>query len=356
MSDNEDHSLISLPDGSLANTAAGAKRIMSAMVGEMLALTRQEQTCIQPAKRRIGAFELCAADYRQILLWAEALALEPEEVIRRLSPWKWQQTVFENGKIVKLDLDLHQLPLTSFRWVANLEIEDLRINSWEDAPVPIPPLFPFLPRLRTLHCSHFKCDALDLSPVSALTELHCDNNQLRILNLSTVPKLLELWCHVNELAELKLAGVSELRELWCGGNKLTELSLSSVPELNYLSCENNQLMELDLSGVSKLTCIECQGGKLTQLDLSNVPKLSYLSCENNQLAELDLSKLTALTCLWCGSNNLIGLDLSSVPALEFLSCEQNPIEVLDIRPVQNLQTLRYSVASTRLIQRSDQHF
>lgn len=42
-SDNS-HSLVPVPDGSLANTAAGAKRIISAMVGEMLALTRREQS------------------------------------------------------------------------------------------------------------------------------------------------------------------------------------------------------------------------------------------------------------------------------------------------------------------------
>ena len=356
MEDNHDRSLVPVPDGSLANTAAGATRILSVMVGEMLALTRREQAAIQFAKWKIGDYEFCEPDYRQILLWVEALALEPEEVIRRLSRWKWQQTEFENGKIVKLNLDLHQLPLTTLQWVENLEIEDLRINSWEEAPTSVLLRFPFLPRLRTLHCSQFKSDALDLSPVPALTELHCDNNQLRKLDLSSVPGLLELWCHFNQLAELNLSDVSELRELWCGGNKLTELALSSVPELNYLSCENNQFTELNLSGVTKLTCLECQGGKLTQLNLSSVPKLSYLSCENNQLRELDLSSSTELRCLWCGGNHLVGLDLSSIPDLEFLSCEQNPIDVLDIRPVQSLQTLRYNAALTRLIQRSDQHF
>ena len=49
MADNEDHSLIPLPDGSLANTAAGAKRVLAEMVGETLALTRQDN---QPAKAK----------------------------------------------------------------------------------------------------------------------------------------------------------------------------------------------------------------------------------------------------------------------------------------------------------------
>jgi hypothetical protein len=40
MTDDEDRSLIPLPDVSLANTAAGAKRIMSEIIGETLALAR----------------------------------------------------------------------------------------------------------------------------------------------------------------------------------------------------------------------------------------------------------------------------------------------------------------------------
>ena len=43
MADNEDRSLIPLPDGSLANTAAGARRILSAMIGETLAIGQQRE-------------------------------------------------------------------------------------------------------------------------------------------------------------------------------------------------------------------------------------------------------------------------------------------------------------------------
>ena len=42
--DDNYHSLTPLPDGSLANTVPRANRIMSAIVGEMLALTRREQS------------------------------------------------------------------------------------------------------------------------------------------------------------------------------------------------------------------------------------------------------------------------------------------------------------------------
>ena len=110
MNENDNNrSLIPLPDGSLANTAAGAKRIMSAMVGETLALTRQEQSSIQSARWKIGDYEFCETDYRQILLWAAAMNLESVTVVERVLAslpettfWDfptWAGTRFEEGRI-----------------------------------------------------------------------------------------------------------------------------------------------------------------------------------------------------------------------------------------------------------------
>ena len=77
------HSLIPRPDVSLANTAAGPKRILSAMVGDALALGREEAVA-QSARFRIGDYIWCEPDYRQILLWAETLKMEPLTVIEHL--------------------------------------------------------------------------------------------------------------------------------------------------------------------------------------------------------------------------------------------------------------------------------
>ena len=110
MADQEDRSLIPLRDVSLANTAAGASRILAAMVEQTLALTRQEPLSNQFASWRIGNYGFCEPDYRQILLWAKALDLEPVTVVERVFANlpechygefpAWAGTRFEEGRIV----------------------------------------------------------------------------------------------------------------------------------------------------------------------------------------------------------------------------------------------------------------
>ena len=134
MADHEEYSLIPLPDVSLANTTVSAQRIMSAMVEETLALTRREQASIQAAKWKIGDYEFCEPDYRQILHWAAALALAPEIFIERLlndqslnvmttqdvdTP-DWAGTRFENGQIVAIHWDLALLPVSHIELVTTL--------------------------------------------------------------------------------------------------------------------------------------------------------------------------------------------------------------------------------------------
>ena len=131
-SDDPTRSLIPLPDASLALARPEGERVLSEMLSDTLALARGEPL------RKIGEYEWCEPDYRQILLWAEQLALEPEEVIRRLLDttslsWDlvegqedWQPTTFCDGRIVKLNWDLELLPLKVFEWVDGLEIEYLR--------------------------------------------------------------------------------------------------------------------------------------------------------------------------------------------------------------------------------------
>ena len=110
--DADDHSrsLIPLPDASLAVARPEGGRVLSELLSDTLALARGEPL------RKIGEYEWCEPDYRQILLWAEQLALEPEEVIRRLLDRRtlhrpemnatvYQETTFANGRIEKLNWD-----------------------------------------------------------------------------------------------------------------------------------------------------------------------------------------------------------------------------------------------------------
>lgn len=362
------HSLIPRPDVSLANTAAGPKRVMSAMVGDALAIGREEAVA-QTARFRIGDYIWCEPDYRQILLWADALKIEPLTVIEHLlddgtfwgirgpaySPEN-ALTRFKDGRIDALHWDRRLLPLSEFRWVEGLQITSLTFST-ESQPEWKAPAFSLpLPHLKFLSCRGLGLATLDLSHVPNLTELSCGENRITELNLSQVPNLNALHCDSNGLTELDLSHVSSLTELECWDNSLTELDLSHVPNLTVLSCTSNNLTELDLSHVPKLTDLSYTGNRITELDLSHVPSLTELSCGDNSLTELNLSRVPNLTWLHCGQNQLTELDLSHVPNLTYLYCSENHVTELDIRPLLSLETLAYDKRSTRLIQRPDQNF
>ena len=326
MPDNEDRSLISLPDGSLANTAVGAQRIVSAMVGEMLALTRQEQASIQSAKRKIGDYEFCDPDYRQISLWAVALSLAPEEVIKRLLDRKSMfhcgvrmashraGTDFKDGRITGLHWDLQCLPLEHFEWIEGLSIDHLSFFVPYGSRRSIAAMPLHFPELFYLSCDRLGLTQLDLSHSAALEELECGENLLTQLDLSFVPRL---------------------KVLEVGSNALAELDLSFVPNLINLVCSENMIRKLPLALVPQLQELWCSGNGVIDLDLAAVPHLKHLSCEENQLT-------------W--------LDLGCTPQLEWLECEGNPIAELDVRSLENLHYLGYDSGQTRLIRRADQDF
>jgi len=374
--DDNARSLIPLPDLSLTKATWGKQRILSAMVGETLALARREP------RFKIGESEWCEPDYRQILLWAAALGLEPEEVIRRLlgktlngptiEAKTYQETVFENGRMLKLNWDLAILPLAVFKWIEGLEIEYFRIVSSQydirtDPSLiscPSPVLNLALPKLRELICEwSLALDELDLSQTPSLERLRCAGNRLAELDLCNVPGLTFLDCGPNQLIEIDLSSVPMLTTLNCGFNQLTEINLSKVPRLSWLSCKHNRLTEINLSDVPMLTLLSCGDNLLTELELGNMPRLKLLDCDGNQITELDLSRVPTRLAVKCRRNQLTKLDLSRVPNLCSLACSGNRIDQLDIRSLHNLEQVEYDAGQdarkpqfTRLIQREDQHF
>jgi len=307
------------------------------MIDETLALALQAQA-LEGRRFQIGEDEWRESDYRQILIWAKSLELEPVEVVRRLQEdiiagdEVWIETRFADGRLLELYWNLDLLPLERFEWVDGLVTKAVAFATTQEMT---PNLSLRLPSLKDLLCAATGLTALDLSGVPMLTELWCYNNQLAELDLSAVPVLTRLWCDGNQLKELDVIGVPMLKELWCDRNHLTKLDLFGVPLLMGLWCSDNQLTELDLSGV---------------------PKLTELCCEGNQLTELDLSGVPMLTELYCGNNRLTKLNLSSVPMLTHLDCGASRLTELDIRFLLNLEKLQYDSGSTRLIQRADQHF
>lgn len=398
MSTNDERSLIPVSDRLLASPAAAAERILSAMVGETLVVAREEAVA-QGARFRIGDYHWCEPDYRQILLWADALKVEPATVIGKLVAGEESKEVatrFQDGRMLSLSWNLDELPLSDFRCVEGLSVQELDIRhpslsaacvSHFLSPIRHPSehleklvreskkISLCLPSLRRLHldfaselnlsdvpnlielrCAGTPMRGIDLSQVPNLTTLDCAASIIMKLDLSRVPNLTTLDCAQNQIAELDLSHVPKLTRLNCSENQLRELDLSHVANLATLDCSENQLRELDLSNVQHLTQLPCRRNQLVRLDLSRVPNLTVLDCAENRLDELDLSHVPKLTFLRCAQNQIGELDLSHVPNLTSLRCAQNQIVELDIRPLRALNRLSYDSKNTRLIQRPDQQF
>ena len=273
--------IVPRPSTAIVKLSAGAETILARMTSDILDLAQAHATAIKGARFKIGAYELREADYQQILLWAQALALPPLTVITHLAnsvcenfggdpPASRIFFSLDDGAITSLAWDFEKLPLDIFRWVAGLRVEQL---GFMGTPASSPALALHLPFLSVLCCGETQLTELDLSNVPALTKLYCSSNQLTELDLSNVPALTEFDCSHNQLTELDLSHVPALRKLNCWMNQLTELDLSNVPDLTELYCSSNQL---------------------TELDLSNVPDLREFDCSHNQLTTLDIRKLSNL--------------------------------------------------------------
>ena len=389
-------SLVRRTPGGVERTRPGVKRIVEGMVGDALELARETPAPLAERRFRIGDYDWCEPDYRQILRWATALELPPEEVLVRLffdesvreSEYvaglfaKCRQSDFVDGKLKKIRWSFDRLPLTDFQWEPGLQITHA---AFYNSQPQIQRLSLVLPTLTHLFCHHLclpeldltqvpllttleccgddrggnkgnKLTELNLTPVPRLTTLKCSWNELTELDLTPVPLLTELECSPNELTELDLTPVPLLTRLVCFSNQLTNLDLTPVPLLTFLFCGLNPLTELDLTPVPLLTRLDCGWSPLTELDLTPVPLLTDLCCWRSQLTELDLSSVPLLEYLECSWNHLTELDLASVPLLETLGCSHNSIGALDVRHLRHLADLEYDRNTTVFLQRPDQHF
>ncbi len=262
MSDKEDTFLVPRPAGELPRIPPGATAIIDGMVNDAKALIRSRDAI----RHRVGYYEFRESDYQQILIWAKATDLPPEELLGGMV------LIVSDGAIVELE--------------------------WHHLEVGV---------------------ELDLSRVPKLETLNCWGNDLTELDLSRIPHLKKLDCSRNDLTELDLSRVPHLETLNCDGNDLTELDLLQVPHLKKLDCEANYLTKLDLSRVPKLETLNCWGNDLTKLDLSRVPYLKGLYCAANHLTELDLSRVPYLEELFCQEgNSLTKLDISGLKTSELI--------------------------------------
>jgi hypothetical protein len=354
MNEKKENALVPKPPSAVEKAAPGTKRILSGMASDTLALAKQRA----PAKFRIGDYEWCEPDYKQILIWAEHTGLKPEEVIARLFDYQslcenlrsgeprsipgwepdeepfqiFEEPLFADGKLLKVNFDLRLLRCNNLLWVNGLEITHLRfVGASEQAWLSDLGSLP-LDQLRWLDCGWLGLIHLNLSSVPHLEYLDCEPNNLEELRLGSLPKLTHLNCSDNKITDLKLDQIPNLRFLNCEANCLHELNLAEVPELKSLHCSNNQIFKLGLSKCSEILRLECFRNRLTQLDLSSCQGLKWLDCADNAISELDLS---------------------SCPNLEEVDCSGNPISVLNIRGLKHLRKLNCSF-HTEVIMYTDQ--
>ena len=380
MNGNDDFALVPKASGAVEKAQPGTKRVLSGMVADTLGLATKEQLKPAKARFRIGEYEWCEPDYRQILLWAESLWLEPEQIIKRLLDGEralvpehfGAETRFVAGRLERINWDFDLLPIQGFEWVEGLKTTHLSFKpQLHRQPLEGKTLSAPLPQLTHLACPDLGLIRLDLCRTHELLELVCRGNRLREIDLSVVPKLTKLWCYQTGLSRLDLSSVPNLVNLHCGNQVLQELNLRPVPKLEELDCQSTRLSRLDVSSLSKLRRLACGNNPdlgyhkgLTELNLGHLSQLEYLHCGNHfrpgKLSCLDLSGVPHLVELRCFENEIEELDLSLVPRLERLSCYGNRIKVLDIRPLRNLEELRWwsenDSNKPQLIQRPDQHF
>lgn len=338
--------LIAVPEAALANSGPNGGRIVNEMVGTMLGLTKNAQITDSRGKWSIGKQSFFEPDYMQLMLWAAALEMDPEELVERLEkPVELlvnqigafgytatgriklgHHSTFVNGRLINICWNLEEFPVVAFEWVAGLMIEELEVV-WPQK-----------------------------TPGAAGNRIHVSQCILPELELRDLTQLRELRCQRLGLRQLKLSGVPALSWLNCCENQLAELNLSDLPLLEKVFAGNNQIAALDMSVLPKLTELSVSGNKLVTLDLSCVPKLEGFWVSDNQLSVLNLSCVPFLTTLVADNNQLRSLNLSVVPLLKALWVEKNDLAELDIRPLLHLETLGYDKDRTRLIQRPDQHF
>jgi hypothetical protein len=354
--------LVPLAGSQLARHGSGVGRILDDMISSTLTTSQKEGALIP--RCRIGDINFCEPDYRQMLLWADELAVTPEEVLQAL--WNEKDTLFhklgpsyetfnrtyiQEGRLKRLYWDFGRLPIRRFDWIEDLKFEAIHFVG--DALTRHLTLAS--PSLLSLHCFRCGFEELDLRSVPALQQLWCSHNQLAKLDLDLTPALEDLDCSSNQLTELQL-GNSQFDLLDCSGNEIDERNLIYPNGLKSLFCDDNRLQKLDVRGIKELQQLHCSVNEITRLNLSESVSLQGLMCGYNSLNELDLSGTPMLESLYCPDNMLEELDLSFNPKITHLFCEHNLLKELDIRPLEHLEDLTYDRDRTRLIQRPDQNF
>lgn len=138
MNDSDDFALVPKPPEPLDRAAMEPKCIKDDM-DKFLDLANRGKFAPTQARFRLGDYEWREPDYRQIISWAEQQAVSPEDIINSLldgeipSGVPWAGTVFENGRIKKLNWDFDRMSVPDLTFIDGLHLTHLSVCSSEYA-------------------------------------------------------------------------------------------------------------------------------------------------------------------------------------------------------------------------------
>jgi Leucine-rich repeat (LRR) protein len=313
MADTQQNALLPLESRSPSESGTGPGSIISGMVSDAIAIARSIERASTSARFRIGDFEFCEPDFRQILIWAKALEISPQSLIQEFEEISNDHDTkfkIEDGSIVSLAWDFARLPMVKIEFVSDISIQEISLfqsDYFSDcefadddiAAEPQVDILICLRSLRILYIYDVKISSLKLIEMESLSELYCTCTNLTEIDLSNVPKLKILWCRYNQLTELNLTGQSMLISLHCDKNKLKRLAISNAPHLYEIYCDYNNLTDLDISSAHNLKSLKCDNNIIMNINLYGIESIKYISCHNNNIARIDISNAHKLEFLYC---------------------------------------------------------
>lgn len=384
--DNNDQALVPLDQHLPAVPRdQGDVSILQRMARGALEIARLQALAAQ-ARYRVGDYELAKPDYRQVLLWAERLRMTPEEVLERLSRFRYPvergeplELVIMDGQIRTLIWDVKALPMDAFMWQSGLNLETLAVTGnipdWAADQV--------LPSLRRMFVSSFGFTWLDPSHVPGLgphfkaslrsfpggideatyakAKPHFEAALRSFQEAGQTLKDLFKFLIQNFGAGIKPYAVRFALEQGLGANLGAAKTETATHTLAQWVCEQLQTAAEPIAWRELFRQADAAFGG-TQAAGVNTPKDAYdamesginqyiLSrlwlenrpinpgCSLNPQTVLDLSPVPGLIELICSNNKLVKIDLTPVPGLTVLNCSKNQLIELDLDPVPGLTKL-----------------
>ena len=152
---------------------------------------------------------------------------------------------------------------------------------------------------RVVALSLYKCQIIDLMPLTTLTSLTklylADNKITDITPLATCVFLTKLDLHLNQIADIApLSALTRLTDLDLENNRVIDIApLSTLVELKLLGLENNRIIHIaPLSALEKLTSLYLNNNQLIEVaPLAALTQLDFLNLSNNNIRSLPRSFL-----------------------------------------------------------------